>query len=197
MRLLIALPASLAATLVLAAPAAAQDKPEPKVNQLIVYGDDKCPESSDDTITVCARKQEAERFRIPKNLREPVNRPSSEAWNNKVLAYETVGAGGTNSCSATGAGGWTGCSAKLINAAYAEKKTSSDVKMGELIAAEREKRLSTIDAEAAATQGRVEQAERDYEAREKANAEADAKTKELPAAADAPPPELNARPPRP
>ncbi|MEN9718760.1 MAG: hypothetical protein RIQ99_1638 [Pseudomonadota bacterium] len=173
------------------APAAAQEAPEPKVNQLIVYGNDKCPESTDDTITVCARKEEAERFRIPKNLREPVNRPSSEAWNNKVLAYETVGSSGTNSCSATGSGGWTGCSAKLINAAYAEKKTSSDVRFGELIAAERAKRLSTIDAEAGETQQRVEQAEKDYEAREKANAEA----QQAPApAVDAPPPELNARP---
>jgi hypothetical protein len=102
-----------------------------------------------------------------------------------------VGSSGTNSCSATGSGGWTGCSAKLINAAYAEKKTSSDVRFGELIAAERAKRLSTIDAEAGETQQRVEQAEKDYEAREKANAEA----QQAPApAVDAPPPELNARP---
>lgn len=192
MRLLIASIASLAAALVTAAPAAAQQVAEPKVNQLIVYGSDKCPESTDDTITVCARKEEAERFRIPKNLREPVNRPSSEAWNNKVLAYETVGASGTNSCSSTGAGGWTGCSAKLINAAYAEKKTASDVRFGELIAAEREKRLSTIDAEAADTQKRVEQAEKDYEAREQANAAAKGENP----AAEAPPPELNARPPK-
>ncbi len=202
MRLLIATTVSLAAALAFSAPAAAQSAadqssaPEPKVNQLIVYGNDKCPESTDDTITVCARKAEGERYRIPKNLREPPNHPSNESWNSKVLAYETVGASGTNSCSATGAGGWTGCSAKLINAAYAEKKTASDVRFGELIAAEREKRLSTIDADAAATQGRVEQAEKDYEARQKANAEADAKAKGQPAEAEAPPPELNAPPPK-
>ncbi|MEN9682361.1 MAG: hypothetical protein RLZZ427_112 [Pseudomonadota bacterium] len=191
MRLLIVPVAAVAFAGFAAAPATAQEAPEPKVNQLIVYGNDTCPESTDDTITVCARKAEAERFRIPKNLREPVNRPSSEAWNNKVLAYETVGSSGTNSCSATGSGGWTGCSAKLINAAYAEKKNASDVRFGELIAAERAKRLSTIDAEAGETQQRVEQAEKDYEAREKANAEA----QQAPApAVDAPPPELNARP---
>ena len=195
MRLTIALSAVLA-TAAFAAPAAAQDAPEPKVNQLIVYGDDKCPESTDDTITVCARKEEAERYRIPKNLREPVNTPSNEAWNNKVLAYETVGASGTNSCSPTGAGGWTGCSAKLISNAYAEKKTADDVKFSELIAAEREKRLSTIDAEAAATQSRVEEAEKEYEAREKANAEAEAKAKGQNVEADAPPPELKATPPK-
>lgn len=202
MRMLIATTASLAAALAFASPAAAQsssgqaEAPEPKVNQLIIYGNDKCPESTDDTITVCARKAEGERYRIPKNLREPANNPSNEAWNNKVLAYETVGASGTNSCSATGAGGWTGCSAKLINAAYAEKKAAPDVRFGELIAAEREKRLSTIDADAAATQARVEQAEKDYQAREKANAEAEAKAKGEPVEAEAPPPELNARPPK-
>src|SRR5512143_3728234 len=61
--------AAVAAILGLAAPATAQNAPEPKVNQLIVYGDDKCPESTDDTITVCARKDEGERFRIPAPLR--------------------------------------------------------------------------------------------------------------------------------
>ncbi|MFN3458776.1 MAG: hypothetical protein ACK4Z8_14475, partial [Novosphingobium sp.] len=59
-----------------AAPALAQtDQPlvDPsgeKVNQLIVYGDDPCPKSEGNTITVCARKDEQERFRIPKPLRD-------------------------------------------------------------------------------------------------------------------------------
>lgn len=171
MRLSIAaiLPAAVMAT---AMPALAQGAPEPKVNQLIVYGEDKCPVSPDDnTITVCARKAEAERYRIPQALRSS-DSPQNEAWSNKVLAYETVGRSGTMSCSPVGAGGWTGCSGKLINAAYAEKKTAPDVKFGELIAAERAKRLSTIDKDAAETQARVEALEKDIEARQKAQAEA-------------------------
>jgi hypothetical protein len=36
-----------------------------KVNQLIIYGDDPCPASNAGEITVCARKDESERFRIP------------------------------------------------------------------------------------------------------------------------------------
>jgi hypothetical protein len=60
----------LALGLALAGPAVAQDTaPEPKMNMVIIYGDDKCPESSDDTITVCARKGEGERYRIPEPLR--------------------------------------------------------------------------------------------------------------------------------
>ena len=66
-----------------------------KVNQLIVYGDDPCPQSRADEITVCARKDEFERFRIPAPLRESGTSPKNEAWNNKVLAYETVGDVGT------------------------------------------------------------------------------------------------------
>lgn len=149
-------------------PAVAQDSSE-KINQLIVYGSDACPASVGGEITVCARKPESERYRIPTPLRESGDLQKNEAWNNKVLAYETVGSAGTRSCSPVGAGGWTGCANKLIANAYAEKAQSSDVRFSELISAERQKRLSTIDVEAAATQARVEQAEREYEARQRAN----------------------------
>lgn len=149
------------------APAASAQDAGEKVNQLIVYGNDPCPASQGSEITVCARKSESERFRIPEPLRETGNLQKNEAWNNKVLAYETVGATGIRSCSPVGPGGSLGCTNKLIDNAYAEKRESSDVRFSALIQAEREKRLSTIDADAADTQGRVEQAEKDYEARQR------------------------------
>lgn len=160
----------IAAPLLFAAPALAQEAPEPKVNQLIVYGNDECPVSSDDTITVCARKEEAERFRIPQALRQSTS-PQNEAWNNKVLAYERVSKTGTMSCSPVGAGGWTGCSGQLIDAAYAEKQSDESIRFGQLIADERAKRLSTIDKDAAKTQSDVEKLEDQMEARRKAEAE--------------------------
>jgi hypothetical protein len=141
MRPIIAILAPLALTALYAVPAGAQAAPEPKVNQLIVFGEDPCPQSTDDTITVCARKDEGERFRIPELLREHSS-PQNEAWNNKVLAYETVGRTGTMSCSPVGAGGWTGCSGKLINQAYAEKSINPDIKFSQMIAAERTKKRS-------------------------------------------------------
>lgn len=152
---------------------AAQPAPAPaasggeRVNTIIVYGDDPCPASKGDEITVCARKAEAERYRIPAPLRET---PSSkaEAWNERVLAYETVGRTGTNSCSPVGPGGVNGCTQKLIDAAYAEKRAASDVNFAKMIADERAKRAATVDADAAATQARVEAAEKDYEARQRA-----------------------------
>lgn len=160
--------AAIAATLALAlgaallpAPAAAQESAGDKVNTLIIYGDDKCPESAADQITVCARLAEDERYRIPQNLRQSSS-PQNEAWANKVLSYETVGNFGPLSCSAIGLGGELGCTAQMIEQAYAEKAAGQDVRFAQLIAAAREERLSTIDAEAADTQARVEVLEKQY-----------------------------------
>ena len=149
-----------------ATPAAAQGS-EDRVNMVIVFGQDECPQSSGDEITVCARKSESERYRIPEALRGSES-PQNDAWNNKVLAYEMVGKSGTLSCSPAGAGGYLGCTQQLIDKAYAEKGADPSIRFSELIAAERARRLSTIDADAAATQARVEQAEREYEARRQA-----------------------------
>lgn len=162
--------AALGTLAALSAPAAAQEAGE-RVNQLIIYGDDPCPPSADGEITVCARMEEAERFRIPEPLRES---PSlqNDAWNNRVIAYERVGKFGTLSCSPTGAGGHLGCTQKLIDDAYAEKRGASEVRFSQLIAEERERRLSTLDAEAAETQARVEEIERQMEERARKEAEA-------------------------
>ncbi len=167
MRPFFVISAALGAGMLFSAPAAAQDAGGDKVNQLIVYGDDVCQSASENEITICARKPESERFRIPEILRGTAS-PQNEAWTNRVLAYETVGRFGTNSCSPVGQGGWTGCAGQLIDAAYAEKASDPNLKFSEMIAAERAKRMVTIDAEAAETQARVEAAEKEYEARERA-----------------------------
>ncbi len=147
------------------APAFAQSPSGPqagdeKINQLIIYGEDPCPQSNDDEIVVCARLAEGERFRIPKTLRDVENKPVKEAWTNRVLAYEHVAASGTMSCSAIGAGGFTGCGLKDIDSAYAEKSQDIGLAFGRLIAAERNKRLSGIDAESELVEERVLDEER-------------------------------------
>ncbi|MGZ3173999.1 MAG: hypothetical protein ACXWI7_07575 [Croceibacterium sp.] len=152
----------------LAAPVAAQDAsasqgpPEPKVNQLIVYGEDKCPESSGNEITVCARLDESERYRIPESLRS-LEGPQNEAWANKVKSFEAVGNFGPLSCTPVGAGGELGCTAKMIEAAYAEKRqvAATNLHMAELVSQARQQRLSTLDADSAATQARVEAIEKE------------------------------------
>lgn len=167
MRLTIALSLAMLAG---ATPVLAQDSSNEKVNAVIVYGQDECPRPVGDEITICARKPETERFRIPKGLRETPS-ATSESWNSRVMAYERVGKTGTMSCTPTGVGGWTGCSQRLIDASYAEKQ-GEDMSFAKIVEEERGKRLATIDADAAATQARVEAVEKEIEAKQRAEAEA-------------------------
>ena len=156
-------PALSFAALAMMAPnaALAQDEAGERVNMVIVYGDDECPEPEGGEITVCARKAENERYRIPQTLRTS-DSPENTAWTQRVDSYEMVGAFGTLSCDPAGAGGFTGCTQQMINAAYADREEGSDVRFSQLIEAARAERLSTIDADAAAEQERVEQIEREY-----------------------------------
>jgi hypothetical protein len=147
----------------------AQESPQQssgeKINQLIIYGEDPCPASPDGSITVCARKDEADRFRIPALLRGDAEASINQSWSERVKAYETVGAAGVNSCSPVGVSGASGCVTKLVNRAYAEKKQSSDIQFGKLIEEERAKRMQSIDSDTAAEQARVEVLEKAYEAK--------------------------------
>jgi hypothetical protein len=143
------------------APAAAQDEAGDKVNTVMVFGDDPCQQSTENELTICVRMDEQERYRIPEALRQSSD-PANEAWANKVRAYEAVGDFGPLSCSPIGGGGDLGCTAQFIEQAYAERRSGPGVRAGELIAAARDERLATIDEEAAATQARVEDLERQY-----------------------------------
>lgn len=154
-------------------PVAAQDQPGDKVNQLIIYGDDVCPESTEGEIVVCARKDEGERYRIPENLRAGgLGQAKNEAWSQRVKSYEYVGATGTNSCSPSAAGGFTGCTQELLRQAYAERGIDDTVNWGKLIEEERQKRLSRIDEEAEAVEERLLEIEAQREARIQAATEA-------------------------
>ena len=101
-----------------AAPALAQ---APKVNEIIVYGTDPCPRSTDDEVVVCARKPESERYRIPEALRQGGSLQSRQAWAERARVFETVGRTGINSCSPIGPAGHTGCSQQLIDQAFRER----------------------------------------------------------------------------
>jgi hypothetical protein len=96
------------------------------ISEVIVYGTDPCPRSSNNEVVVCARKPEAERYRIPEKLRAGGPRQSREAWANKARALETVGSTGTFSCSPVGPGGYTGCLTQVINQAKRERREQSD-----------------------------------------------------------------------
>src|SRR3954451_19960704 len=121
-RLLISLAASAAAVTgfaALPAPAAAQSG---NVAEIIVYGTDPCPRSTDDQVVVCARRPESERYRIPQKYRPSGTRQQEQSWALNSKALETAGATGTNSCSPVGPGGYTGCLTKLIRESREEQK---------------------------------------------------------------------------
>ncbi|MEO7410643.1 MAG: hypothetical protein ABIU10_04910 [Sphingomicrobium sp.] len=109
----------LAALIAPAAPALAQNSK--KVSEIIVYGTDPCPRSTDDEIVVCARKSETERYRIPERFRKGGAIQSRQAWAVRARQFETVGATGTNTCSPVGPGGFTGCLGQLTKQAFDER----------------------------------------------------------------------------
>jgi len=145
-----------------AAAVAAQSGPaDVRVNQLIVYGDDPCPQSRDpNEITVCARLPEDDRFRVPPNLRENPNDPASQAWANNALELSYVGRSGVGSCSPAGPGGMVGCFNQLVDQARAERRGTDDINWDRMIEEARQERLGRIDAEAQAAEEAAQAEER-------------------------------------
>jgi hypothetical protein len=156
-------PAAIAALAAAASPAAAQSADE-KINMVIAYSADECPVAQPGEIVVCEILVEEDRYRIPSNLRYSDD-PANVARARQVEEIKYVGDFGAFSCSPAGAGGFTGCNQKFVEAAYKDKAEEEAVRFGLLIEKAREERLSTIDAEAAAEQERVEMIEREYNQR--------------------------------
>jgi hypothetical protein len=97
------------------APATAQRNTNEQV--LIVFGNDPCPRD-----TICVRRSETERYRIPQELRRIEPSPQSQSWAQRARSMEYVGASGTNSCTPSGAGGWTGCYQQMLRQAREERR---------------------------------------------------------------------------
>lgn len=115
-RILIA--ALLAAPVALPVPVAAQLAND---RVLTIFGSDPCPKD-----TICVRAPESERYRIPKQFRQPDTiAPENQSW--AARAQSTLDAGaksGPGSCTASGPGGWTGCWQQQMRAARAERKAA-------------------------------------------------------------------------
>ena len=106
------------------APAMAQNS---KVSEIIVYGTDPCPRSTDDEIVVCARKPETERYRIPERLRQGGSLQSRQSWAARARTFETV-VHWHQQLLAGRPGGFTGCVNQVIKQAFQERgdQVSSD-----------------------------------------------------------------------
>jgi hypothetical protein len=147
--------AVLAAALLLAVPAFAQERTEAegeeRINQVIVYGDDSCPPSTDEEIIVCARLPESDRYRIPRGLRDSPNDPAGQSWVNRAIEVSYAGRTGIGSCSPVGPGGFTGCHSQIIGAARAERRLAgTDLNWTRMVEAARRERQQRIEGQRAA-----------------------------------------------
>ncbi len=113
------LAAALIATPVVAPPALAQNAAQN--GTLVIFGNDRCPTNADgDEIVVCVRRPEAERFRIPLELREVAPDPENESWAARSQSALGVNDNGIGSCSTVGPGGQSGCLVRNVTAGRAE-----------------------------------------------------------------------------
>jgi len=111
--------AALAAT----APAFAQSSAPERESNVIVYGEDPCPRSSDEEIVVCARRPEEERYRIPRELRERRDRHSAVSMNARAEALDEAQRDTRpGSCSVVGSGGQSGCAQQMLREWHAERR---------------------------------------------------------------------------
>lgn len=117
----------------LAAPAHAQvddlaqtGSPPERVSVLYTYGNEPCPEAQGDEIVVCAQQPEADRYRVPKALRQKEEDTSvgGGSWASAVDGYTNGAAAASrpNSCSPVGSYGYTGCTAAMLRDWFAERR---------------------------------------------------------------------------
>lgn len=112
---------ALLAALAAAAPLAAPVQAQRSERVLTIFGTDPCPSSNGEEIVVCRRMPEAERYRIPEELRRTEGR-GNENWGDRASSLEYVGRSGAQSCSTSGPGGASGCFRELARKACDEDK---------------------------------------------------------------------------
>ena len=117
--------AALLAGLAISVPAAAQESPQgtgQRIAEIIVFGNDPCPRSTDDEVVVCTRVEDRYRYRMPEAYRPSGTYQQRQAWANKARSIERVGRTGIQSCSPVGPAGYTGCMEQMINEAREESR---------------------------------------------------------------------------
>ena len=115
--------AVLAAGFAAAAPAQTQAQDQTtgqRIAEIIVFGNDPCPRSTDDEVVVCSRVPESYRYRMPEAYRPGGTFQQRQAWANKARTIERVGRTGIQSCSPVGPAGYTGCMEQMIREARQE-----------------------------------------------------------------------------
>lgn len=107
------LAAATLAGVTLAAPVQAQANDK----QLVIYGNDKCPEG-----VICVRAPESERYRIPQTLRTGPLAPPDQPWAARAASVSRVGDTGAGTCSAGGEASGTGCWNQMMKDYRADRR---------------------------------------------------------------------------
>jgi hypothetical protein len=95
-------------------------------SEVVVYGSDPCPRSTESNVVVCVHRPETERYRLPKSQQLQGTRQERQSWANRTRELSNAGKTGINSCSPVGPGGHTGCLIQEINQARRENGESED-----------------------------------------------------------------------
>jgi hypothetical protein len=96
-----------------------------RLAEIVVFGNDPCPRSTDDEVVVCTRIPESYRYRMPEAYRPSGTFQQRQAWANKARSIERVGRTGIQSCSPVGPAGYTGCLDQMIRDAREEAREVS------------------------------------------------------------------------
>ena len=101
-------------------------QPPQRIRNVTLTGTQACPKAAADEIVVCSRLDPNEQYRVPKELRQPLEVPAqNQSWVNRTATMDRVGrvAGGLpNTCSPVGTGGQTGCAIVAAGNYAAEKR---------------------------------------------------------------------------
>lgn len=110
---------------VLAQEAQATTSTGQRLAEIVVFGNDPCPRSTDDEVVVCTRIPESYRYRMPEAYRPSGTFQQRQAWANKARSIERVGRTGIQSCSPVGPAGYTGCLDQMIRDAREESREAA------------------------------------------------------------------------
>ena len=132
-----------------AAPAVGPGAAE-SVAEIIVYGNDPCPRSTDDQVVVCARRPETERYRIPEKLPAERHPPADGSLGNKAQGARDGRRDRDQQLLAGRPGGYTGCLTQVIKEAREQRKQS---RRGHHSARVKRERSALIGADLSSLQG--------------------------------------------
>lgn len=122
-RTVTALMLALAPAVAAAQDASVQGQPPERIRSILLKPGDRCPESTETEVVVCAPVEQP--YRIPREFRQGPPVGPTNSWVNRAATLDEAGrvAGGLpNTCSPVGFGGQGGCVVQMLERWRAERR---------------------------------------------------------------------------